>query len=210
MARWFDPSLGRFTSPDSIVPTSTQGTQAWDRYAFVNNNPVRYNDPTGHQATNCPENPCNDTGGGGSGGVSGSGTSQDGEELIINYTRRQVYEIGETYGEDAALADGLESVGWENPLANRGGFGQGFDDIMVDSEGNLNILEYKGGTSRLAPKQMTRGWIEKNAHLLQRFGDPMGDEILAALDNGTVIGRVYTTRIHLGVILETVSRILTY
>jgi RHS repeat-associated protein len=49
-ARWFDPSLGRFTSPDSIVPTSTQGTQAWDRYAFVNNNPVRYNDPTGHTA----------------------------------------------------------------------------------------------------------------------------------------------------------------
>jgi RHS repeat-associated protein len=49
-ARWMDPSLGRFTSPDSIVPTSTQGTQAWDRYAFVNNNPVRYNDPTGHWA----------------------------------------------------------------------------------------------------------------------------------------------------------------
>jgi hypothetical protein len=25
-----------------------QGVQAWDRYAFVNNNPVRFNDPTGH------------------------------------------------------------------------------------------------------------------------------------------------------------------
>jgi RHS repeat-associated protein len=48
-ARWMDPSLGRFAQPDSIVPTQTQGTQAWDRYAFVNNNPVRYNDPTGHQ-----------------------------------------------------------------------------------------------------------------------------------------------------------------
>ncbi|MBV6397133.1 MAG: hypothetical protein HFACDABA_02738 [Anaerolineales bacterium] len=51
VSRWLDPSLGRFTSPDSIVPTSTQGTQAWDRYAFVNNNPVRYNDPTGHSIT---------------------------------------------------------------------------------------------------------------------------------------------------------------
>jgi RHS repeat-associated protein len=50
VARWFDHSLGRFLSPDTIVPTSTQGTQAWDRYAFVNNNPVRYNDPTGHFA----------------------------------------------------------------------------------------------------------------------------------------------------------------
>jgi RHS repeat-associated protein len=47
-ARWYDGSLGRFLSPDSIVPTGTQGTQAWDRYAYVNNNPVRYTDPTGH------------------------------------------------------------------------------------------------------------------------------------------------------------------
>ena len=46
-ARWFDPSIGRFTSPDTMIP-STQGTQAWDRYAYVNNNPVRYTDPTGH------------------------------------------------------------------------------------------------------------------------------------------------------------------
>jgi len=50
-SRWFDPTLGRFMSPDTIVPTQTQGTQAWDRYAFVNNNPVRYNDPSGHMVT---------------------------------------------------------------------------------------------------------------------------------------------------------------
>jgi RHS repeat-associated protein len=46
-ARWMDPQLGRFTQADSIIPES-QGVQAWDRYAFVNNNPVRYTDPTGH------------------------------------------------------------------------------------------------------------------------------------------------------------------
>jgi RHS repeat-associated protein len=51
-ARWYDGSLGRFLSPDTLVPTSTQGTQAWDRYVFVNNNPVRYTDPTGHMVTN--------------------------------------------------------------------------------------------------------------------------------------------------------------
>jgi len=50
-ARWYDPSLGRFAQPDSIVPTSTQGTQAWDRYAYVNGNPVKYQDPTGHIMT---------------------------------------------------------------------------------------------------------------------------------------------------------------
>jgi RHS repeat-associated protein len=49
-SRHYDPYLGRFTSPDSIVPTAVQGVQAYDRFAYVSNNPVRYNDPTGH----CP------------------------------------------------------------------------------------------------------------------------------------------------------------
>jgi RHS repeat-associated protein len=46
-ARWYDPALGRFVQPDSIVRGS-QGVQAWDRYAYANNSPVRYTDPTGH------------------------------------------------------------------------------------------------------------------------------------------------------------------
>jgi RHS repeat-associated protein len=43
-----DPYLGRFSSPDSIIPEQSQGTQAWDRFAYSNNNPVRYTDPSGH------------------------------------------------------------------------------------------------------------------------------------------------------------------
>ena len=50
-ARFYDPSLGRFTQADTIIPEETQGTQAWDRYAGMNNNPVKYNDPTGHFAS---------------------------------------------------------------------------------------------------------------------------------------------------------------
>ncbi|MGI6250769.1 MAG: RHS repeat domain-containing protein [Anaerolineaceae bacterium] len=46
-ARWYDPQLGRFMQADTIVPTA-QGTQAWDRFAYVNNNPVNGTDPTGH------------------------------------------------------------------------------------------------------------------------------------------------------------------
>jgi hypothetical protein len=51
-ARFYDSQLGRFTSADSIIPES-QGVQAWDRYAYVNNSPLRYTDPTGHR--NCEE-----------------------------------------------------------------------------------------------------------------------------------------------------------
>jgi RHS repeat-associated protein len=47
-ARWYDPTLGRFTQPDSLIPEQSQGAQAWDRYAYVNNNPLRYTDPSGH------------------------------------------------------------------------------------------------------------------------------------------------------------------
>jgi len=47
-ARYYDPALGRFVSVDSLVPEQSQGVQAWDRFAYVSNNPVRYNDPSGH------------------------------------------------------------------------------------------------------------------------------------------------------------------
>jgi RHS repeat-associated protein len=47
-ARWYDTSLSRFTSPDTIIPEASQGVQAWDRYAYTNNNPIKYNDPSGH------------------------------------------------------------------------------------------------------------------------------------------------------------------
>ena len=46
-SRFYDPLLSRWASPDSIIPQN-QGTQAWDRYSYVNNSPVNYTDPTGH------------------------------------------------------------------------------------------------------------------------------------------------------------------
>ncbi|MBN2512699.1 MAG: RHS repeat-associated core domain-containing protein, partial [Sedimentisphaerales bacterium] len=47
-ARFYDAALGRFTQPDEIVPVGVQGIQAFDRFAYANNNSVRYIDPTGH------------------------------------------------------------------------------------------------------------------------------------------------------------------
>ena len=46
-ARMYDPVMGRFTQADSVLPSPTNA-QAWNRYAYTFNNPIKYNDPTGH------------------------------------------------------------------------------------------------------------------------------------------------------------------
>ena len=48
----YDATAGRFISADTMIPEQ-QGVQAWDRYAYTSNNPIRYTDPTGHG--NCEE-----------------------------------------------------------------------------------------------------------------------------------------------------------
>lgn len=52
-ARWYDPTLGRFAQADSIVPGGVQG---FDRYAYVNNSPLVYIDPSGYESVCGSEN----------------------------------------------------------------------------------------------------------------------------------------------------------
>ncbi len=46
-ARYYDPSLGRFLTPDTIVQ-SPGNPQTFNRYSYANNNPVNNIDPDGH------------------------------------------------------------------------------------------------------------------------------------------------------------------
>jgi hypothetical protein len=48
------PSLGRFASADTLVPDPTN-PQAYNRYSYVVNNPLKYIDPTGHCHNNYEE-----------------------------------------------------------------------------------------------------------------------------------------------------------
>jgi RHS repeat-associated protein len=45
-ARYYDPTIGRFVSPDTIVQNYTN-PQCFNRYSYVLNNPLKYVDPTG-------------------------------------------------------------------------------------------------------------------------------------------------------------------
>jgi len=46
-ARWYDPALGHFLSPDTLVP-EPENALDYHRYAYVRFNPLKYTDPTGH------------------------------------------------------------------------------------------------------------------------------------------------------------------
>ncbi|MEM6796522.1 MAG: RHS repeat-associated core domain-containing protein, partial [Acidobacteriota bacterium] len=47
-ARYYDPSLGRFITPDSRLGGGLHQFAAFNRYAYVANNPLLFTDPTGH------------------------------------------------------------------------------------------------------------------------------------------------------------------
>ncbi len=46
-ARYYDPALGRFISPDSVIP-DVYNPQAMASYSYVVNSPLNYSDPSGH------------------------------------------------------------------------------------------------------------------------------------------------------------------
>ena len=46
-ARWYDPTIGLWTQPDTLVPNPLDPL-ALNRYRFVEGNPLRYRDPSGY------------------------------------------------------------------------------------------------------------------------------------------------------------------
>jgi RHS repeat-associated protein len=56
-ARYYDATLGRFVSADSIIPDPTN-PQDLNRYSYVRNNPLRYIDETGHGPNVCSSPDC--------------------------------------------------------------------------------------------------------------------------------------------------------
>jgi len=52
VARYYSSSLGRFMSPDPASESiNVENPQSWNRYAYVMNNPLRFIDPRGEEAT---------------------------------------------------------------------------------------------------------------------------------------------------------------
>ncbi|MBM4460525.1 MAG: hypothetical protein FJ011_22670, partial [Chloroflexi bacterium] len=132
-ARWYDARLARFVSADTIVP-NPGNPQTLNRYSYVLGNPLRYNDPTGHDV-GCPGREADECGVGSTGSLGGAGSgggsnrfstdfvwwipkpshispwsywssSQTGMELVSDW----LYERGDTlriYGPSAAMTRDL-------------------------------------------------------------------------------------------------------
>lgn len=74
-ARYYDPTIGLFTSLDTIIP-DPEFSQNYNRYMYVRGNPVRYNDPSGHDMAESAAT----TGASGIGGEAGArGDSDSGD-----------------------------------------------------------------------------------------------------------------------------------
>ncbi len=56
-ARFYSPKLGRFLSADTIVP-GYANPQNLNRFSYTVNNPLRYNDPSGHKVCEGQDNDC--------------------------------------------------------------------------------------------------------------------------------------------------------
>ena len=84
------PYINRFLQPDTIIP-DLSNPQGWNRFSYVQNNPVGYSDPTGHQRTEggdthtpTPPDPDEDLGGGG-GSNGGGGDSCNEDEICFGW-----------------------------------------------------------------------------------------------------------------------------
>jgi len=116
------PYLNRWIQPDSIIPDPGI-SQAWNRFSYVNINPVRYNDPTGHYL--CEGLDCSGGPGAGSGGTVGGGGGLPGPTDLPGDRKEKNEEDGGRYG---GIQEGPgelllpEEVGWitEQILASFG------------------------------------------------------------------------------------------
>jgi hypothetical protein len=74
------PSQGRWISPDPLGRGAVKMTnpQTWNRYTYVNNNPLRLIDPMGTEDVVCGESDGGDCGGDGGGGGGGDDSSGGG------------------------------------------------------------------------------------------------------------------------------------
>jgi len=158
-ARYYDPTLARFVSADSVVPgqADTAGTanpQELNRYSYVNNNPLKYTDPSGH-VNQIGQDKDGPMGGGGGGPVepiaepiaepveAAPATTQIGPESVGEVLSEPMQSPAvQAKSEEAGIAGPQQpSRGLvENP--DRPGSWGKYDSSKIGDDGNPKFREY--------------------------------------------------------------------
>jgi RHS repeat-associated protein len=117
-ARYYDPNLGRFLSPDTWDPT-LPGVDV-NRYAYAGNDPVNGMDSGGHSYGS-------DTVGGAPDNIGGGWSQRD----VNNYTGDQKYNTGTSAGHVTETTGGNSASPGNNHAGENGGGGGGGGTISA-------------------------------------------------------------------------------
>jgi len=138
-ARYYDATLARFISADSVVPgqTATSGApnpQQLNRYSYVTNNPLTYNDPSGHAVSDGKDGPV--------GPVEGAGGGSGPDAPLPDYPERPTQGSSELGGMT------MESDGSVHPT------GQSQAQSPKDIGNNVHYDQLNGGTGTKLPSEL--------------------------------------------------------
>jgi hypothetical protein len=156
-ARFYSPLLGRFTQPDSLIPDPVN-PQAWNRYSYVSNRPINFNDPTGHFECNniygC-SGPNDDSdvdvvGGSGGGGGNNDDDEGGGDITLEEELKQQKCSSYHLCSDDGNLYElGWKNFGqawsiWKNPNASYGM--RWLAGTYMGAWGGMHLAGAAGGT----------------------------------------------------------------
>ena len=145
----FRSTLNRFASADTIVPNPAN-PQSYNRYSYVENNPINFNDPSGH----CKPGQCLVVG-----GQAGMSATADVLQVAGAYLPgfMDKYTNGYYYGEFFKNAAGIlwEPADWAIALSD------GFQ--WYDSAGMLPLIPAAWGDNiaRAATRFIPAGWSDE-------------------------------------------------
>ena len=181
VARYYDPDLGRFLSPDPIVQAPFN-SQNLNRYSYVLNNPVMFVDPTGNITIFS-----SGSGGPGDDRVGGSG----GSGIVVFPIFPIFFGPSGTQGVDSPASGGSGNGGGLSPNTGEHGrsieieaflLGQNVPGTAVPYWADLpdlqSVLQRVGGHAAIATD-----WIFRNA--VFDYQDPLGGSL--ALEAMTLI-----------------------
>ncbi len=133
-ARYYSPTLGRFISPDTIVP-EPGSSGGFNRYRYTRNNPLKYVDPSGHQGCAANNQACWD-----SRWYRAHGYQQDsGGNWVLG---------GDAQFDDVEI---LTDVLGENNISLRGGDKWNWEDLKSVGQGVVALSSNKvGGSDQLS------------------------------------------------------------